>query len=108
MVEHYRWALDHAWVGVALDPEWRMHPGQVPGRVIGHVDAAEVNRAAAYVARLTHRNDLPQKVFVIHEFRTDMVRRIGLVRHRPSLGPAHGWVRDSPPEAGDVPRGGAQ
>ena len=30
-------------VGLALDPEWRMAPGQVPGDVIGRVDAREVN-----------------------------------------------------------------
>lgn len=32
-------------VGLALDPEWRMGPSQVPGEVIGSVDAAEVNRS---------------------------------------------------------------
>ena len=30
-------------VGLALDPEWRMGPGQVPGQVIGSVSAREVN-----------------------------------------------------------------
>ena len=27
-------------VGLALDPEWRMGPGEVPGKVIGSVGAA--------------------------------------------------------------------
>jgi hypothetical protein len=26
-----RWALKKPWVGLALDPEWRMGPGEVPG-----------------------------------------------------------------------------
>ena len=37
-------------VGLALDPEWRMGPGQVPGQVIGRVGAREVN-ATTRVAR---------------------------------------------------------
>ena len=31
-------------VGLALDPEWRVVDGQVPGQVIGHVDAARGQR----------------------------------------------------------------
>ena len=47
VAKHWAWALADPWVGLALDPEWRMHGGAVPARVIGHVDAAEVNRTSA-------------------------------------------------------------
>jgi hypothetical protein len=81
----FRWALKYPFVGLALDPEWRMGPGQVPAEVIGSVRAREINRVSKYVARITRVNNLPQKVFVIHQFRTAMVRNIDAVRIRKRL-----------------------
>jgi hypothetical protein len=60
-------------VGLALDPEWRMDPGQVPGQVIGHVESREVNAVSAWLSKLTVQRKLPQKLFLIHQFTNDMV-----------------------------------
>jgi hypothetical protein len=60
-------------VGLALDPEWRVQDGEVPGQVIGHVDAREVNATSAWLAQLVARHDLPQKLFIVHQFTDDMV-----------------------------------
>jgi hypothetical protein len=60
-------------VGLALDPEWRAHDGEVPGQVIGHVSAREVNATSAWLAQLVAEHDLPEKLFVIHQFTDDMV-----------------------------------
>ncbi len=60
-------------VGLALDPEWRVQEGEVPGQVIGHVDAREVNATSAWLAQLVARHDLPEKLFIIHQFTEDMV-----------------------------------
>jgi hypothetical protein len=60
-------------VGLALDPEWRVGPGQVPGKVIGHVDSREVNAVTAWLEKLSAENDLPEKLVVIHQFTDDMV-----------------------------------
>jgi hypothetical protein len=60
-------------VGLALDPEWRMGPGQVPGQVIGSVSAREVNATTAWLDQLVTRYDLPQKLLLVHEFTDDMV-----------------------------------
>jgi hypothetical protein len=67
-------------VGLALDPEWRMDPGQVPGRVIGHVGAREVNATAAWLSQLVAKYDLPQKLFLVHEFTESMVPEAQLKR----------------------------
>ena len=72
-------------VGLALDPEWRMPPGKVPGRTIGTVKAAEVNRVSAYVAELTRRHDLPEKLFVLHQFRASMLPDVAKIEKRPGL-----------------------
>jgi hypothetical protein len=81
----WRWALKDPWVGLALDPEWRMGPTGVPGRRIGSVSAGEVNRVSAWLDRLTARHALPEKLFVIHQFRTDMVRHVERIRDRDTL-----------------------
>ena len=49
-------------VGLALDPEWRMGPGEVPGKVIGSVEAREVNAVSEWLAQIVERNKLPQKL----------------------------------------------
>ena len=60
-------------VGLALDPEWRMDPGQVPGKVIGHVGAREVNATTAWLSQLVQRKHLPEKLLLVHQFTDDMV-----------------------------------
>lgn len=85
VAKDWAWALRDPWVGLALDPEWRMGRHGVPGRRIGSVSAAEVNRVSAWLDRLTTRHGLPEKVFVLHQFRRDMVRRIARVRDRDHL-----------------------
>lgn len=60
-------------VGLALDPEWRLAPGQVHLRQIGSVSAAEINSVATWLADLTNERGLPQKMFVLHQFRLYMI-----------------------------------
>jgi hypothetical protein len=71
-------------VGLAIDPEWRMAPGQVPGNVIGAVEAREVNATSAWLAQLVKKGNLPQKLFLIHQFTNDMVDDAQL-QDRPGL-----------------------
>jgi len=60
-------------VGLALDPEWRVTAGQIPGQVIGQVGAREVNATSAWLAQLVAHFDLPEKLFIVHQFTDDMV-----------------------------------
>ena len=60
-------------VGRALDPEWRMGPGEVPGEVIGSVAASEVNQVATYLDGIVRAGHLPQKLFVLHQFTANMI-----------------------------------
>jgi hypothetical protein len=72
-------------VGLALDPEWRVQAGQVPGTVIGSVTAAEVNATSRWLAALTRRRNLPQKLFLIHQFTFDMISDRQTLARRPEL-----------------------
>jgi hypothetical protein len=65
--------LEQPDVSLALDPEWRVGPGQVPGKVIGSVSATEVNRVTRYVSDIVRRRRLPQKLLLIHQFTDDMI-----------------------------------
>ena len=60
-------------VGLALDPEWRLTPTQVPLAQIGSVDINEVNGVADWLAGLVAAQKLPQKLFLLHQFRLDML-----------------------------------
>jgi hypothetical protein len=60
-------------VGLALDPEWRLAPNQVPLVQIGTVGIQEINQTAAWLADLTRTDHLPQKLLLLHQFRIDMI-----------------------------------
>ncbi|MGB7449150.1 MAG: hypothetical protein WA892_08495 [Ornithinimicrobium sp.] len=60
-------------VGLALDPEWRLAPGEEPLGQIGHVEADEVNSVITWLADLTAQENLPQKLLVLHQFRVSML-----------------------------------
>ena len=67
-----RWLLEPD-VGLALDPEWHVGDQEIPGQTIGSVTAAQVNEVATFVSNLVGKHDLPQKLFVIHQFTDDMI-----------------------------------
>ncbi len=72
-------------VGIALDPEWHVGPEEVPGKVIGSVTAEEVNAASAYVARFVADHNLPEKLFVVHQFTSGMIANKDRVVKQPGL-----------------------
>lgn len=84
--KRYRSLLRQPHVGLAVDPEWKLGPGQRPLGQIGSIGAAEINRTSAWLARLTRRHELPQKLLVVHQFRLSMVRNPQRLRFdRPEL-----------------------
>ena len=78
-----RW-LKEPDVGLALDPEWKT-PGAQPGSVIGSVSSQEVNAVSEWLSRIVRRRNLPEKLFVIHQFTNDMIRNKNRVKKRPGL-----------------------
>ena len=61
-------------MGLALDPEWKIGPDEQPMENIGHVEAAEVNEVADWLAGLVSEKKLPQKALVLHQFQLQMIR----------------------------------
>jgi hypothetical protein len=81
----YRRFLEQPDVSLALDPEWRMDPGQVPGRQIGSTDAATVNEVSRWLAGIVKRKGLPQKLLVVHRFTKGMIRDERRLKRRPGI-----------------------
>jgi hypothetical protein len=60
-------------VHLAIDPEFSMKHGEVPGSKIGTFDANDVNYASSFLAELVTSEKLPPKVLVVHRFTRDML-----------------------------------
>jgi hypothetical protein len=76
-------------VQLALDPEWNLPTGHVPGKEIGSTDAATVNQISSYLARIRRAKNLPQKVLIVHQFTEGMVRSRDQVLDRPGVAIVH-------------------
>ena len=76
-VKAYEKWLKEPDVGLALDPEWAIGKGQVPGRVFGKTTGNELNGVARWTADLVAENNLPEKVIVYHQLRADVVGKEG-------------------------------
>jgi hypothetical protein len=72
-------------VGIALDPEWNMGPGGVPGERIGHVGAGMVNRVSRFMSHIVRKHDLPEKLLVVHQFTESMIRNEGRLKTPPGI-----------------------
>lgn len=85
--KHYEELLKQPYVGLALDPEWKLGPDEVPLQQVGHVDAAEINEVADWLAELVRENNLPQKGLMVHQFQHQMIRNREVVNtNYPELG----------------------
>ncbi|SDC38819.1 hypothetical protein SAMN05421663_102272 [Terribacillus halophilus] len=60
------------YVHLAIDTEFHVKEGQVPGEDLGRVDGENVQEAIDYVSNLASENGLPDKVVVVHQF-ADMI-----------------------------------
>ena len=80
----YEQFLKEPEVGVALDAEWRT-PDSRPGKTLGHTSAAEINAVGDYLAGITKRYNLPQKLLVLHQFRVSMIPDRDKVKDWPEL-----------------------
>lgn len=72
-------------VHFGIDPEFSMKGGQAPGKVVGTFDAADINYATEYLAKLVRENNLPPKILVVHRFTQAMVTNYKQVKLRPEV-----------------------
>lgn len=84
-VERLRSFLEEPDVHLALDPEFDMPPGVVPGKRIGGTDASSVNEAAALLASMVEKKKLPPKLLLVHRFTEGMLTNYAAVKLDPRV-----------------------
>ena len=72
-------------VELALDPEFAMLPGDIPGVQFGSMPTPPINWALAYLQGLTQRYHLPQKVLILHQFIESMVPGWQQIQEQPDV-----------------------
>ncbi|MGG1629524.1 hypothetical protein [Rossellomorea sp. NRS-1567] len=70
MVE--KWLM-HPHVHLAIDTEFHVAEGEKPGEDLGQVDGKEIQKAVEYVSELTEKNNLPDKLVLVHQFTSDVL-----------------------------------
>jgi hypothetical protein len=73
-IERVRHWLELPYVHLAIDPEFAMDEGDIPGDAIGGVDAADITYAQETLADIAAEHDLPPKVVIVHQFEEGMIR----------------------------------
>jgi hypothetical protein len=60
-------------VHLAIDPEFAMKKGEIPGSRIGSFSYQEINETIGFLAKIVKENHLPPKILVVHRFTKAMV-----------------------------------
>lgn len=60
--------LKYPHVQLALDPEFAVGEGEVPGTVIGSIDASDIAYAQNALAQISAENGIPPKLLIVHQF----------------------------------------
>jgi hypothetical protein len=77
--------LERPYVHLALDPEFAMKLGGVPGQRIGTLDATDINTASQLLADIVEKKKLPPKVLVVHRFTQRMLTNHDQVKLDPRV-----------------------
>lgn len=72
-------------VHLGLDPEFSMKSGIRPGKIVGTMDASDVNFAAEYLAKLVKENNLPPKILIVHRYTQKMLTNASLIKPLPEV-----------------------
>jgi hypothetical protein len=65
--------LQRPYIHLAIDPEFHVDEGEVPGEHYGHISAADVNNAGKVLGDLVRQYKLPDKILIVHQFRDAML-----------------------------------
>lgn len=72
-------------VGVALDPEWAMGPGEIPMQNFGSTTGEELDEVASYLSDLVVQNNLPEKVMLYHILHPQIIGNEAALTPHPGL-----------------------
>ena len=72
-------------VHLAIDPEFSMKGKYPPGKVVGTLDATDINFASNYLANLVRENNLTPKILIIHRYTQKMVTNYKQIETMPEV-----------------------
>jgi len=72
-------------VHLAVDPEFSMKDGTIPGKKIGTMDATDINWCIDYLTNIVKENNLPPKVLVVHRFTMKMLTNYQNIHPTPEV-----------------------
>ena len=72
-IEVLRPFLERPYVHLAIDTEYSVEPGQVPGVDLGGVDGVEIQEAVETLTQLVEEEGIADKVLVVHQFESGIV-----------------------------------
>ncbi|PLS86397.1 MAG: hypothetical protein CYG60_07480 [Actinobacteria bacterium] len=79
-IELLRPFLERPYVHLAIDTEYSVEPGQVPGVNLGNVDGTEIAPAIETLDQIVRENNLPDKMLLVHQFETGIVTNKELIQ----------------------------
>ncbi len=72
-------------VHLGLDPEFSMKSGIQPGKIVGTMDASDVNFAANYLAKIVKENNLTPKILIVHRYTQKMLTNYKQIKPLPEV-----------------------
>lgn len=72
-------------VHLGVDPEFSMKTGALPGKVVGTLDAADINFSINYLAKIVKDNNLPPKVLIVHRYTQKMLTNAKNIKPTPEV-----------------------
>ena len=93
-IEGLRPWLEKPFVHLALDPEFAIREGEIPGEHIGQIDATDIALTQRYLVDLTTELGLPPKVLIVYQFHYTVIENKGQVEPMPGVQlviDADGW-----------------
>jgi hypothetical protein len=72
-IEILRPFLERPHVHLAIDTEYSVEEGQVPGVDLGTVDGPEIQDAVRYLDEMVEKENLPDKILMVHQFEDGIV-----------------------------------
>lgn len=61
-------------VHLAIDTEYSVEAGEIPGEDLGEVDGADMQEAVEYIDKMVVENNLPDKMVLVHQFGNGIVK----------------------------------
>ena len=72
-------------VHLGVDPEFSMKTGIRPGKIVGTLDATDINFTANYLAKIARENNLTPKILVVHRYTQKMLTNYQEIKPLPEV-----------------------